>query len=153
MTRFDAEATIDRSADAVWAYAADILQHPAWMSVADAHVLRGQGTEIGARGRERLLFGPIKRDVEFEVVVADRGRRIVWRTVDDPRFEIEVGLELEAEPTGTTLARYHGSIEMRGRWRLLAPLVAMDGSAAIRRELGRLKANVESTRAVAPAAS
>ena len=143
MSRFETETTIDRSSRDVWAYAADILRHPDWMSVADAHVVRGDGTAVGARGRERLLLGPFKWDVTFEVAEAVAGRRIVWRSVDDPRFEIEVGLDLESVDATSTRATYHGAIQMRGRWRLLAPLVAMEGSAGLKRELQRLKANVE----------
>jgi uncharacterized membrane protein len=151
MSRFEADATIDRPADAVWEYAADILRHPDWMTVADAHVLRGQGTEVGARGRERLLLGPFKWDVEFEVVAAEPGRRLVWRSVDDPRVDLEVGLALEPIGPNATRAVYHGSVAMRGRWRLLAPLIAMEGSAGVRRELARLKTNVETTTALAAA--
>ena len=94
MTRYEAHADIARSADEVWTYAADILRHTEWMSVADAHLLNGDGTQVGARGRERLLLGPFKWDVEFEVVEAEFGRRLLWRS-RDPRFDMEVGLELE----------------------------------------------------------
>jgi uncharacterized protein YndB with AHSA1/START domain len=151
MSRFDAEATIDRSPDEIWTYAADILRHPDWMSVADAHVLHGQGTETGARGRERMILGPFKWDVEFEVVEAEPGRRLVWRSVNDPHSEFEVGLTLEPTSGGTTRASYYGAVRMRGRWRLLAPLVAMEGSAGVRRELERLKTNVEATPATGAA--
>jgi uncharacterized membrane protein len=39
MRTYESEATIARSADAVWSYAADIKRHPEWMSVADAQIL------------------------------------------------------------------------------------------------------------------
>ena len=151
MSRLETETTIDRAAQDVWAYAADILRHPDWMSVADAHVIRGDGTSVGARGQERLLLGPFKWDVVFEVAEAVAGRRIVWRSVDDRRLDLEVGLDLAPVGATSTRAIYHGAIQMRGRWRLLAPLVAMEGSAGLKRELQRLKANVEapSTMAVA----
>jgi len=149
MSRFEAEATIDRPANAVWAYAADILRHPDWMTVANAEVLRGDGTQVGARGRERLIVGPFKWDVAFEVVEADPGRRLLWRSLDDPHFDFEVGLELAPSGPNATRAAYHGSIRMRGRWRLLAPLLAMEGAAGVRRELGRLKMNVEQAPALA----
>ena len=80
MTTYEAQADIARSADEVWTYAADILRHTEWMSVADAHLLAGDGTQVGARGRERLLLGPFKWDVEFEVVEAEAGRRLLWRS-------------------------------------------------------------------------
>jgi uncharacterized protein YndB with AHSA1/START domain len=151
VSRFEAEATIDRSPDEIWTYAADILRHPDWMTVADARVLHGQGTETGARGRERLILGPFKWDVEFEVVEAEPGRRLVWRAVNDPHFDFEVGLSLEPIAAGITRATYYGSVRMRGGWRLLAPMVAMEGTAGVRRELGRLTANVEAMPVMAAA--
>lgn len=147
MHRFQAEDTISRPAEHIWVYAADILRHPEWMSVSDARVLRGHGTEVGARGRERLMLGPFAWDVEFEVAEAVPGRLLVWRTVDDPRFDIEVALELEPIGSSSTRARYRGGVEVHGRRRVLAPLIAMEGPAGVRRELRRLKEKVE---AVAP---
>jgi hypothetical protein len=41
-------------------------------------------------------------------------------------------------------------MQLRGRWRLLAPLMVMEGSAGVRRELERLKAKVEAAPAAAP---
>jgi uncharacterized protein YndB with AHSA1/START domain len=143
MSRFECEATIARPAQDIWTYAADTLRHPDWMTVADARIVRGEGGQVGDRGRERLLFGPFKLDAEFEVVEADRGRRIVWRSVDNPWFEGELSLDLE--PVGPTAARatYRSVFQLRGGWRLLMPLVAMEGPAGVCRELHRLKANVE----------
>jgi len=152
MTKYEAQAEIARSADEVWSYAADILRHTEWMSVADAHLLDGDGTQVGARGRERLLLGPFKWDVEFEVVEAEFGRRLLWRS-RDARFDMEVGLELEPSGPASVRARYHGAARMHGRWRLLSPLVAMEGSANVKRELAQLKARVEGAPAAVPAAS
>ena len=150
MSSFEAEATIARSAQDVWTYAADIPRHPDWMAVANARVVRGHGTEVGARGRERLIVGPFHWDVEFEVAEAEPGRRILWRAAN-PRFESAVGLVLEQIGPTSTRATYRGTVRLRGRWRLLAPFMAMEGAAAIRGELQRLKENVETAPATAPA--
>ena len=152
MTRYEAQAEIARSADEVWTYAADILRHTEWMSVADAHLLAGDGTQVGARGRERLLLGPFKWDVEFEVAEAEPGRRLLWRS-RDARFDMQVGLELEPSGPTSVRARYYGAAQMHGRWRLLSPLVAMEGSAGMKRELAQLKARVEEAPAAVAAAS
>lgn len=152
MNRFEARATIARSAMDVWAYATDILRHPDWMNVADARVLRGRGTDIGARGRERLALGPFRWDVEFEVTEAEPGRRIAWQA-RDPRFDLEVKLELDPVDAASTRATYQAMIQMRGPWRVLAALVVMEGSAGVRRELSRLKAKVEAVPAMTPALS
>lgn len=151
MSSYETSATIERAAHEIWAYAADIGRHPEWMSVTDARLLRGDGARIGDRGRERLRFGPLRLDVAFEVVEADPGRRLVWRAADDPRFSVEVALDLEPLGPSRTRARYRGQVRPRGLWRLLGALVAIEGPAGVRRELASLKANIEGATALAPA--
>lgn len=147
MSTFEAEATIDRATGEIWAYAADIRRHPEWMSTTTATVLHGDGTVVGARGRERLVLGPLKLDIEFEVAEAEPGRRLVWRALaGDPRFRTyEVALDLQALGERASHATYRGSVELRGRWRLLTPLILLEGPTGIRRELQRLKERVESS--------
>ena len=48
------EQVIQRPAADIWAYAADIVRHPDWMNVTDAALVRGSGSDVGSRGRERL---------------------------------------------------------------------------------------------------
>lgn len=151
MIRFETQQTIARSAQDVWSYAADILRHPDWMAVTDARVVNVQGTEAGARGRERLRFGPFQWDVEFEVAEAQPGRRIVWRSVGGAPFKLEVALDLEPLEAASTRATYRAGIQLHGLWRLLTPFVAMEGSASPARELQRLKEQVEVAPAMAPA--
>lgn len=151
MTRFVTVQTIARSAQDVWTYAADIVRHPEWMTVTDARVVRGLGTQTGARGRERMRFGPFAWDVEFEVVEAEPGRRIVWRAVDGAPFDVDVALDLEPIGPSETRATYAADIRLRGLWRLLGPIVAMEAKAGPARELQRLKDQVEETPGLAPA--
>ena len=55
------EQTIDRPAQEIWTYAADIAaRHPQWMGVIDARLVSGPATEIGARGVERTRLGPFE---------------------------------------------------------------------------------------------
>ena len=143
MIKFETEQTIARSADDVWTYAADILRHPDWMGVTDARLLHGQGSEVGARARERLVMGPFRWDVDLEVSEAVPGRRIVWRSRAGGPFHGEVALDLAPVGPNSTRATYGAAIRMRGLWRLLTPLVAMEGKAGQARELQRLKENVE----------
>ena len=153
MTRFVTEQTIERSADDVWTYAADIVRHPEWMNVTDARLVRGQGAQLGARGRERMRFGPFGWDVEFEVVEAEPGRRIVWKAVAGAPFDLAVALDLEPVGPQTTRTTYAAEIGLRGRWRLLGPMLAMEGKAGPERELRRLKDQVEGAPSMAPAIS
>ena len=143
MSRFVSEATIARSAEDVWAYAADIVRHPEWMAVADAQVVEGDGTRTGARGRERMRFGPFGWDVEFEVADAVPGRRIAWKSVSGAPFDVEVALDLEPVGPASTKATYAAAIRLHGVWRLLSPVVAMEAKSGPARELQQLKAQVE----------
>ena len=143
MSRFVSEQTIARPAEDVWAYAADILRHPEWMAVTDARVVRGDGTQTGARGRERMRLGPFEWDVVFEVADAVPGRRIVWKAVSGTPFDLEVALDLEAVGPASTKATYGAEVRLRGVWRLLSPVVAMEAKSGPARELQQLKAQVE----------
>jgi hypothetical protein len=137
------EQTIERSATEVWSYAADIPRHVDWMNVADARLVRGTGSAVGSRGRERLALGPFKWDVEFDVAEAVPGKRIVWRSVSGAPFKIQISLDLDPVGPATTRATYGADIELRGLWRLLSPVLAAEGKAGPERELRRLKENLE----------
>ena len=50
-------------------------------------------------------------------------------------------------------ARYTAAIAMHGVWRLLSPLIALEGEKSFRAELERLKSRVESNASVAVAAA
>ncbi len=146
------ELTIERAAAEVWAYAADIVRHPDWMGVTSAMILSGDGSSLGSRGRERLVLGPFSVELDFEVAEAVPGRRIVWRSVTGAPFDAEIALDLQAASETSTQATYGAAIQPHGLWRLLTPLLAMEGKAGPERELRRLKHNLE-TAAPAVAAS
>jgi uncharacterized membrane protein len=150
MSRFVSEQTIARSAEDVWAYAADIVRHPEWMAVTAARVVEGDGTRTGARGRERMRFGPFEWDVEVEVAEAIPGRRIVWKAVSGAPFDLEVALDLDALSPASTRATYAADVRLHGLWRLLSPLVAMEAKSGPARELQQLKAQVEAAPVLAP---
>lgn len=153
MTRFVSEQTIARSAQDVWTYATDVDRHPEWMTITDARILEGDGTQIGDRGRERMRFGPFGWDVEFEVAEATPGRRIVWKAVDGAPFDLAVTLDLEPVSPTSTRARYGADIRLHGLWRLIGPLVVMEGKAGPERELQRLKAHIEEVSSLSRAMS
>ena len=143
MTTFATEETIAGTPDEIWEYAADIRRHPEWMAVTDARIVRGDGTQTGARGRERMRFGPFDWDIEFEVAEAAPGRRLAWKNVSGAPFDMLVSLDLEPIALDRTKATYAAEIRLHGAWRLLAPVVAMEGKAGPEGELRRLKARFE----------
>ena len=153
MIRTKTEQLIERPAAEIWAYAADVVRHPEWMTVTDARLMRGTGADVGSRGRERMAMGPFKWDAEFEVAEAVPGRRIVWRSVSGVPFDVEISLDLDAAGPTSTRATYGAAIEPHGLWRLLSPLLAVEGKAGPERELRRLKEKLERSAAAAAATS
>jgi uncharacterized membrane protein len=142
---------VERSAEDVWAYAADILRHPEWMDVTGARILSGQGTEVGARAMERMKLGPRSIEVELEVAAAIPGERIAWRLIGGGPLAGEVSLDLEALDPARTRAVYSGWIGLTGPLRILEPLMAgevRNGEAA---ELRHLKEKLEMAESMAAA--
>ncbi len=145
MITYRFEETIERSADEVWAYAADITRHPEWMGVVDPEVIRGRPTDVGAMGRETIRLGPWRYVAEFVVSASDPGREIAWRVAGGVPFSGEYRLELEPIGSTRTRAAWSGTIRLKGLWRLLEPLVAREVRAGEAAELQRLKGVLEAT--------
>jgi hypothetical protein len=143
MAVFEAVTMIQAPADQIWSYAADIQRHPEWMGATDARVDRGTGTNAGDRGRERLVLGPLKLDLAFEVGEAVPARRLAWRTIGKPGLNLEVALDLDAIDAASTRATYRSTVDLHGRWRLIAPLIAMEGPGGVKREVRLLKERIE----------
>jgi uncharacterized membrane protein len=144
MIPFRTEQTIERPADEVWAYAADITRHPEWMGVLEARLTSGRPTEIGARGIERMQLGPRRVDVGLEVSESIPARRIAWRMAGGSPFAGEVTLDLEALGPDRTRAVWSGSIGLTGWWRLIERLIAAEVKTGEATELRRLKERLES---------
>jgi hypothetical protein len=151
MIRFETEQTIGRSADDVWAYAADILRHPEWMGVVDARIVRGTGTEVGSTAIEHVKMGPRTIEAEFSVTEAIPARRLRWTVAGRSPMRGDVTLELERLGPDRTRVVWSGSMGMRGIWRLLEPVMAREVKEGEAAELRRLKANLEKAPAMAPA--
>jgi uncharacterized membrane protein len=147
MITFQTEQTIERPAQEIWSYAADMGRHPEWMGVIDARLVSGQATDIGARGVERMKLGPRTFEVGLEVSKSIPAQRIAWRMDGGSPFSGEVTLDLEALGPDRTRAVWSGSIGLTGWWRLIEPLVATEVRTGEAGELRRLKETLETARA------
>lgn len=143
MIRFTVEDTIARPAHDIWAYAAEIMEHPAWMAVTDPRILSGSSRQVGSRGREVLHVAGRRYDVEFEVTAAEAGRIIAWRSLSGAPFDLSLTLELVAVTEAVTRAMYSGTVRLKGLWRLFTPFVAMETRRGPAAELRRLKQVME----------
>jgi len=119
MIEVRAQVTIDRPADEIWSYAAEIARHPEWMSVRSAERLQGTGSQVGDRGR------------------------IAWRPGKGSPFTGDLVLELESLGPSQTRATYGGSFRLRGLPRAVEPLFAGEAKQGMAKELRRLKDAVE----------
>ncbi len=145
MAKVEAEMTIARPAEEVWAVAADTLRHPRWMTVESAEALKGDGSHEGDRGRERGRMGPMSFMGEFTVTEAMPGQRITWRVDSGPPYDGHFFLELTPIDASTTRARYGADLRMKGLMRLLEPFMGGEAKSEIANELAKLKALVESS--------
>jgi len=141
--KFESALTIERSADEVWAYAADVRRHPEWMGVSAARLVSGTATEVGARAVERMKLGPRSVEVGLEVSGAIPARRIAWRLAGGSPLAGDVSLELEPLGPDRTQVVWSGWIGLTGLWRLIEPLMAAEVRAGEAAELRRLKENLE----------
>lgn len=153
MIRFKTEQVIERPSQDVWAYAADIARHPEWMGVMDARTLRGAGTEVGARARERVKVGPRTVEVDFEVSESIPAQRIAWKVAGGGPIAGDITLDLQPLGASQTRAKWSGWIGLKGAWRLLEPIMAAEVRTGEAAELRRLKANLEKSTAAAAASS
>jgi hypothetical protein len=144
MIRFQAEQTIERAAQDVWSYAADVTRHPDWMGVTEARFVSGRPTDVGTRAIERVKLGPRNVDVQLEVSGSIPARRIAWRMAGGSPITGEVTLDLESLGPDRTRAVWSGSIGLSGWWRLIEPLIAAEVKAGEAGELRRLKETLES---------
>jgi uncharacterized membrane protein len=151
--RFETTQTIERSAEEVWAYAADILRHPEWMGVTSARLLDGVGTEVGARAVERIKLGPRSVEVGLKVSKSIPARQIAWRVAGGSPVAGDVTLDLERLGPDRTRAVWSGWVGLTGLWRLLEPLMAGEVKAGEAAELRRLKDKLETSSTVTTATS
>lgn len=141
--RAQATRVIAREPGEVWRVAADIPRHTEWMTVSTARILSGDGTTVGSRGVERLIVGPFGWNVEFEVTEARPGEALAWRSIRGAPFDLAVRLDLTPDGPERSRAAYTAEITLRGAWRLLLPLVALEAREGPARELRRLTMLVE----------
>ena len=143
MIKFESEQTIDRSAEDVWAYAADVMQHPKWMAIQDATVIRGAPGEVGTIFRETIKMGPRRYAAELVVSESVPARTLAWRVTDGAPLAGEARLDLEPLGPGRTRARWSGAFRLTGLWRVIGPIMAGEVRSSEAAELVRLKEILE----------
>ena len=100
--------------------------------------------QVGSR--MRLTFGkaPLRTSLTLEFAALEPGQRIAFRTVSEGGIQWtgEYRLAPTADGTGTRLAQ-EGTLEFRGAWRLVEPLIGAEIRRGEIAELEKLKAVLE----------
>ena len=147
----EASLTVAAPPEAVWAVISDVRRVGEWSGECRGCVwVEGADAPVsGARFRGRNRRGGVRWTRLNEVVLAERPRRFVWRTVARAPYldSTEWRMSLAPEGTGTRISE---SFEILKMSRLMERMlwVAMpahrDRTADLLADLGRLKAVVES---------
>jgi uncharacterized protein YndB with AHSA1/START domain len=140
MVNHSDDITIDRPADAVFFFVADVNRHPSWMGGKGASAMTEGPVQAGYRYRYQTDEG----DMELEVTDFQPGRSFSARTVWGP-FRWEGTFEVEPDGDGRSRVRSSGSLRLTGIRRILEPFMGGEVRRREREELVRLKALAEAS--------
>jgi hypothetical protein len=135
---------VDRSADAVFAYATDPSRFSEWQKGVLDGAMHSKGLpQVGDRCVTTRRIGFVRRAVTSEVVLVDPPKAWALRGVDGP---IRAGVDVTVEALTDTRARLTISIDFEGHGvgRLLVPLVVIpEARKEMPANLAALKQRVE----------
>lgn len=142
MTRIDSQITIDRPVSVVFAWVSDLANLPRWQNgVVRSHVVDEGPLRVGTRFEEdvRVVVFPMK--ARCVVTDLEPDRRMAFDATAGPL--VYAGAFQFTDARGATELRITATAEMKGLWRLLQPLFAMDARRSVQDELGKIKAQLE----------
>jgi uncharacterized membrane protein len=140
-----ASIEIDRSAEDVFTYLADLSRHGEWQDAIQRVTVETEGpTRVGSRAREVRRVPGGTREITYEITEHDPPRRSSFRGLDGP-----------IRPVGTVTVtpidggRSRVSLELElvghGLGKLIAPLARSDAAKRVPRDQQRLKERLESS--------
>lgn len=144
MIRFDSQVTIDRPADEVFGYVADLRHLPEWSRAIDRTDAATPGPPgEGSVYRQRRSF-PLPQDEELRIERFDEPHRL---TVVGTLGPFEARLEYEFVPEGES-TRIHSrvALEADGVLRLAQPFAGARVQREVRGDLQALKEVLETGR-------
>lgn len=143
MIAFSESITISRPSADVFAFVADMNNIPKWQSeVVSSRVITPGPTKVGTRFTEDVKMGPTRTTAACEVTEFSPGSSMAFKAISQRMdYEGSIGVESVAGASRLTMK---GSAQMKGWWRLMEPLMKREFQNGIRKELGTLKAVLES---------
>lgn len=140
----ETEITIDRPVDVVAAYAADPSNAPEWYAkIRSVEWKTEPGVRIGAQAAFVAHFLGRRLAYTYEIVEYVAGQRLVMRTAQGP-FPMQTSYSWTAAGDNGTRMTLRNVGQPAGFSRLVAPLMVPAMRRALRKDLGKLKAILES---------
>jgi len=145
MIEFDAEVTINRPVDEVFAVIADLQKAPDWeIGVLNVNVTAAGPVEVGTTFTKTLKMGPSKVDGKCHNTRFEDGQVLAF-ALDSGPLDCVGEFTVEAVSEGTRL-RSTGSGRLHGPFRLMTPMMGARVKRDGQREVENLKALLEKTR-------
>ncbi len=138
MVNYSDDITVDRPANDVFSFVADITRHPSWMGGTGAAAMTDGPVQAGYRYRYQSEEG----ELELEVTDFQPGRSFSARTVSGP-FRWAGTFEVEPDGDRRSRVRSSGSVRLTGIRRILEPFMGGEVRRREHEELVRLKALAE----------
>lgn len=144
------QALINRPAADVFAFIADPTNDPRWCPpVLAAEQIKGKKPETGARYRQTVKPGPKKLISTLEITDFQPNQRLAWQGSNE-MLAFHGWYEVEPADGGAHVTM-SSKLEMKGFWRLLAPIISLASRSTAKKEFLNLKQLLENQAELAPA--
>ncbi|MDP9411546.1 MAG: SRPBCC family protein [Actinomycetota bacterium] len=141
--RVERSVTIHRPVDRVFEYASTPGNDPTWVVASLRHEVLSPGPlRLGSITEEDVGFMGRRMRYVWEVVRYEPPTAFALRSVSGP-LPATIRLRLEPLDGGTTNLTLVGDVQLRGVYRLAAPLMRRVARRQLRTQLGTLKALLE----------
>jgi hypothetical protein len=140
---YSSAVTIARPPAAVFPYLVEREKQALWSDVQMRPLTDGPFRE-GSRLELTFGMGPLKTSLQLEFAKVEADRLVSWRTVSDGSVRWQGEYRLEPSDSGSRLSQ-SGTIEFRGVWRLLEPIVGAEMKNGEIKELEKLRTVVEAS--------
>lgn len=142
MITMAAEVTIDRPAEQVFDYLADLGNLATRQgNVVQATVTTPGPVRVGTEYTQTMRMGPSTVDGRCRITAFEPGRLLCF-VLESRMLSCAAQLRLERADGGTRLSST-GTGQLHGPWRLLTPMVQRQVARESEREVARIKADVE----------
>jgi uncharacterized protein YndB with AHSA1/START domain len=138
MVNYSDSISVDRPAEDVFSFVADVTRHPTWMGGTGAT----PATDGPVRQGYRYRYASNEGDLELEVTDFQPGRSFSARTLAGP-FRWAGTFEVQPDGEGHSTVRSTGSVKLTGIRRVFEPFMGGEVRKREHAELVRLKSLAE----------